>query len=68
MKESGWIFQRINKMAISFYKSGELNGSSYVKVPSRNSAIFNIEKDDKYCLFWSLLAKLPPCEISCNRV
>ena len=68
MKESGRNFQRINKMGISFYKSGELNGSSHAKVPSRNSAIFNIKKDDKYCFLWSILAKLHPCEINSNRV
>ena len=35
MEESGWNFQRINTLSISFYKSGELNGSSYVKNPLR---------------------------------
>ena len=30
MKEYGWNFQRINTMGISFYLSGELNGSSYL--------------------------------------
>ena len=33
LQESGWYFQRINTMGISFYKSGEINGSSYVKFP-----------------------------------
>ena len=32
MKESGWNFQRFNTMGKSFYKSGELNGSPYVKI------------------------------------
>ena len=32
-KETGWIFDKINSMKISFYKTGELNGSSYVKIP-----------------------------------
>ena len=48
-------------MSISFYKSGELNGSSYVKIPLR-SALLNIKNDDKYCFFWSILASLHPCE------
>ena len=35
MKKSGWIFDKINSMKISFYKTIELNGSSYVKIPLR---------------------------------
>ena len=38
-KESGWIFDKINSMKISFYKSTELNGTSYVKIPLSSSAI-----------------------------
>ena len=34
-KESGWIFDKINSMKISFYKTTELNGTSYVKIPLR---------------------------------
>ena len=37
-KESGWIFGKINLMKIGFYKTGELDGSSYVKVPLRSNA------------------------------
>ena len=33
MKESGWIFDKINSMKISFYKTTELNGTSYSKFP-----------------------------------
>ena len=29
MKDSGW---RINSMTVYFYKTGELNGSNYVKI------------------------------------
>ena len=61
-KESGWIFDRINSMKISFYKTGELNGSSCVKIPLRSSAILNIQNNDKYCFIWSILASLHPCE------
>ena len=32
-KESGWIFDKINSMKIRFYKTGELNGSFYAKIP-----------------------------------
>ena len=56
-------------MSISFYKSGELNGSSYVKIPLRSSALVIFKNDDKYCFIWSILASLHPCENGiANRV
>ena len=61
-KESGWIFDKINSMKIRFYKTEELNGSSYFKVPLRSNAPINIKNNDKYCFIWSILAKLHPCE------
>ena len=61
-KESGWIFDKIYSMKISFYKTGELNGSSYNKFPLRSNAILNIQNNDKYCFLWSILASLHPCE------
>ena len=61
-KESGWIFDKINSMKISFYKTTELNGTSYVKIPLRSNAILNIQNKDKYCFIWSILASLYPCE------
>ena len=61
-KESGWIFDKLNSMKISFYKTTELNGSSYVKIPLRSSAILNIQTNEKYCFIWSILASLHPCE------
>ena len=61
-KESGWIFDKISSMKISFYKTTELNGSSYVKIPLRSSAILIIQNNDKCCFNWSILASLHPCE------
>ena len=61
-KESGWIFDKINSMKISFYKTEELNGTSYVKIPLRSNAILNYQNNDKYCSIWSILANLHPCE------
>ena len=61
MKDSGWRFDKINSMILYFYKTGEINGQSYVKIPLRSNAILNIESDDKYCFIWSILAKLDPC-------
>ena len=49
-------------MKISFYKTTELNGTSYVKNPLRSNAILNIQNNDKYCFIWSILASLHPCE------
>ena len=68
MRESGWNFQRVNSMTISFYNTGFMDGSSYVKIPLRSSAIVNIKNDDKYCFIWSILAKLHPCETNPDRV
>ena len=59
-KESGWLFDEINLMKIRFYKTGELDGSSYVKVPLRSNAFVNIKNNDKYCFIWSILASLHP--------
>ena len=61
-KNSGWIFDKINSMKISFYKTRELDGTSYVKFPLRSNAILNIQNIDKYCFIWSILASLHPCE------
>ena len=61
-KESGWIFDKINSMKISFYKTEELDGTSYVKIPLRTSAILNIQNNDKYCFIWSILASPHPFE------
>ena len=61
-KESGWIFDKINSMKISFFKTTELNGTSYVKIPLRTSAILSIQNNDKLCFIWSILASLHPCE------
>ena len=49
-------------MKISFYKTTELKGSSYVKIPLRSNAILNFQNKDKYCFIWSILASLHPCE------
>ena len=68
MRESGWNFQRVNSMSISFYNTGSMDGSSYVKIPLRSSAIVNVKNDDKYCFIWSILAKLYPCESNPDRV
>ena len=49
-------------MKKSFYKTRELNGTSYVKIPLRSNAILKIENIDKYCFIWSFLAFLHPCD------
>ena len=44
-----------------FFETTEMNGSNHVKVSLRSSTILNIEKFDKYCFIWSILASLHPC-------
>ena len=61
MKDSGWRFDKINSMTIYFYKTGEINGSNYVKIPLRSNAILNIENKDKYCFLSSIVANLHTC-------
>ena len=60
MKDSGWRFDKINSMTIYFYRTGELNGSNYVKILLRSNAILNFENNDKFCFIWSILASLHP--------
>ena len=68
IKESGSIFDKTNSKNF-FHKTGELNGSSYVKIPSRSKALLNVENNDKYCFLWSISAILHPCKIDLpNRV
>ena len=56
-------------MTITNHINGNMDGSSYVKVPLRSSATVNFKNDDKYCFLWSILGKLHPCENSHpNRV
>ena len=46
-----------------------MNGSSYVKIPLRSSAILNVQNNDKYCFIWSILGSLHPFENDhANRV
>ena len=61
MKDSGWRFDKINSMIVYFYKTSEMDGSNYIKIPLRSNAILNIETNDKYCFLWSILAYLHPC-------
>ena len=61
MKDSGWRFDKVNSMTIYFYKTNEMKGSNYIKIPLRTNAILNIENNDRYCFLWSILASLYPC-------
>ena len=49
MRDSEWRFDKINSMTIYFYKTGELDGRSYVKIPLRSKAILIIENNVKNC-------------------
>ena len=61
MKDSGWRFDKLFSMTIYFYKTHEVDGSNYIKIPLRSNAILNVENNDKYCFLWSILAWLHPC-------
>ena len=61
MKDSGWRFDKINSMTIYFYKTNDLIGSNYIKIPLRSNVILNIENNDKCCFLWSIIASLYPC-------
>ena len=68
-KESGCIFDKISSMDSRFYKTGELNGSNYVKTPLRTNQMSIIKNDVEYCFNWSTLSSLHPCNNdSLNRV
>ena len=49
-------------MKVRFYKTGELNGSSYVKISLTSNVLMNNKNIDKYCFIWSILASVHPCE------
>ena len=56
-------------MKLRFYKTGELDGSSYVKNPLRSNALINNKNKDKYCFIWSIsdsfhLYIVPPNRVS----
>ena len=61
VKDSGWRLDRIISMTVYFYETDELNGSNYVTILLRSSAILIIENNDKFCFIWSKLASLHPC-------
>ena len=63
-EESVWKFDKLNSMKLSFCKTGELNGSSYVKTPLRRNARLIIQNLDKYCFIWFRLSYLHPCNNS----
>ena len=49
LKDSGWSFDKFISMTIHFYKTGDMNGSSYVKILFRSFATLNIQYDNKNC-------------------
>ena len=48
-EESGWIFDKINSMKISFYTTIEKHGSFSVKNHLRSNALLGIKKNHMYC-------------------
>ena len=60
MKDSGWRFDTIKSRTIYFYKTTEMDGSYYVKLPVKGLANLTLENVDKHCFLWSILAHLHP--------
>ena len=60
-KESGWIFDKNNSMNIRFCKTGELSGSSCMKIPLGSKALISFKNNDKICFIRSILSSLYPC-------
>ena len=58
----GRIFDKINSMEKRFHKTGEINGSSFVKIPLISNALIIRKNNDKFCFSWSFLTFLHPCE------
>ena len=52
MKDSGWRFDKIISMTVSFYETTKMTGSNYIKIPLRTNAILNVENNDKNCFLW----------------
>ena len=46
MKDSGLVFDKINSVILSFYKTGEINGQSFVRIPLRSNPnrLINMQK------------------------
>ena len=40
-KDSGWVIDKISSMKTRFFKNGEINGSSYARIPLTSSALTN---------------------------
>ena len=55
-KKRGWIFDKIISKRTNFFKTGDLNGARYVKIPLRSNAISKTENKDRYCFLWLILA------------
>ena len=51
MKDSGWRFDKINSMTMYVYKTGEMKGSSHIKIPLRSSATLNTKEMLNYVSF-----------------
>ena len=43
LKESGWRFDKVNSMIVYFYRTGEMDGRSYIKNPLISNAILRIK-------------------------
>ena len=59
-KDSGWTFDKTISGTKEFYKTSELNSSSYIKIPLGSSTVLNLKNDNIFCFPWSISAHLHP--------
>ena len=71
LKETGWIFDEVIRLAIHTTDYKPVNGDSYIPLPDflmRKKAIINMENKDDKCFFWSILRYLHPREKHSSRI
>ena len=61
-KDRGWRFDKSLSMTICFPETTKIDCSKYVKSLIRSSAIIEIDNDDYYCFFWSIITNLHACK------
>ena len=57
-KNGGFRFIQVNSLTIYFFKTAELNGSSYRKTPVGSSVVLKTDNDDEFGFVQSMRAHL----------
>lgn len=70
-RDSGWTLLSISHLEININKYQPLRGSKFIELPRNiicKKACINIENNDDFCFFWSIVAALYPTRRNSNRV